>query len=53
MSQVDVNGSPGILVSEASGAASGVIWQDRAGIVRVALGLLDQEDVLSVANQLG
>lgn len=52
LSQVDVDGSPGILVTD-SGVASGVIWQDRAGVVRAVLGLLDQEDVLHVADQLG
>jgi hypothetical protein len=53
VSQVDIAGSPGILVTEGSGAASGAIWEDRAGVIHAALGLLDQEDVLNVANQLG
>ncbi len=53
VSQVDIAGSPGILVTEASGAATGVIWEDRAGVIHAALGLLDQEDILNVANQLG
>ena len=53
LTQVDVGGAPGVLVTEGSGAASGVIWEDRAGVVHAALGLLDQEDILNVANQLG
>ena len=53
VTQVDVGGSPGVLVTEGSGAASGVIWEDRGGVVHAALGLLDQEDILNVANQLG
>lgn len=53
VTQVDVAGLPGILVTDGSGAASGVIWADRGGVVRAALGLLDQEDLLDVANQLG
>lgn len=52
LSQVDVDGAPGILVTEGT-VASGVIWQDRAGVVRAVLGLLDQKDVLHVADQLG
>ena len=51
--QVDVGGSPGVLVTEGSGAASGVIWEDHGGVVHAALGLLDQKDILDVANQLG
>jgi hypothetical protein len=53
VTQVDVGGSPGLLVTEGSGAASGVIWEDRGGVVHAALGLLDQKDILDVANQLG
>jgi hypothetical protein len=53
VTQVDVGGSPGILVTDGSGAASGVIWEDQAGVVHAALGFLDQEDILGVANQLG
>jgi hypothetical protein len=52
VTQVDVGGSPGILVTVGSGAASGVIWEDRGGVVHAALGLLDQEDIIDVANQL-
>ena len=49
----EVDGSPAVLVTDDSGAASGVVWEDRGGVVRAALGLLDKEDILNVANQLG
>jgi hypothetical protein len=50
---VQIDGSPGIAISDASGAASGVIWESRGGIVHVVTGLLDRKDVLSVARQIG
>ncbi len=53
VSQVDVGGAPGILVTDASVGASGVIWEDRGGTVLAAVGLLDRKDILDVANQLG
>jgi hypothetical protein len=53
VSQVDVSGSPGVLVTAEAGPASGVIWEDRGGVVRAALGLLDEKDILGVADQLG
>jgi hypothetical protein len=52
MSQVDVDGAPAILVTDASVGASGVLWQDHA-VVRAAVGLLDRKDLLDVAGQLG
>ncbi len=53
VSQVDVGGRPGILVTDTSVGASGVIWEDRGGVVRAAVGLLDGKDILDVASQLG
>jgi hypothetical protein len=53
VTQVDVHGSPGVLVTEGAGAASGIVWEDHSGVVHAALGLLDQEDIVNVANQLG
>ncbi len=50
---VQVGGRPAILLSDASGAASGVIWEDAGGIIHVVVGLLDSQDVLNVAGQLG
>jgi len=51
--QVQIHGSPGVLISAASGAASGVIWESRDGVMHAVAGLLDRKDVLSVARQLG
>ena len=53
VSQVEVAGVPGILVTDGSGVASGVLWEDHNGTVHAAAGLLDQKDVLDVANQIG
>jgi hypothetical protein len=53
VTQVDVGGSPGVLVTDASVGASGVIWEDRGGLVQAAVGLLDRRDIVDVANQLG
>ena len=50
---VQVGGSPGVLVSDASNAVAGVIWEDGAGTVHVVAGLLDQGGVLNVADQIG
>jgi len=50
---VTIAGSPGVLLTEAGGVASGAIWEDHHGVVRTVAGLLDQEDVLGVARQLG
>jgi hypothetical protein len=43
---------PAVLISVPSGAGAGVVWEDSAGTVHVVAGLVDQKDVLDVANQL-
>lgn len=48
-----IGGSPAVTLTAASGAASGVIWEDHTGLVHVVAGLLDRQDVLGVANQVG
>ncbi|MGH9293092.1 MAG: hypothetical protein ACRDZ6_10010, partial [Acidimicrobiales bacterium] len=50
--RVWVGGAPGLLVAAGSGVASGVIWEDPAGTVHAAIGLVDQKDILDVANQI-
>lgn len=50
---VDVHGSPGVLVASPSDVATGVVWEDPAGTIRAVAGLLDQHDLLDVADQLG
>ena len=52
VSATEVDGAPGALVTAEAGAASAVIWED-GGVVHVVAGLLDKEDVVDVANQLG
>lgn len=48
-----IAGSPAVLLTDSSGAMSGVIWEDQQGLVHTVAGLLDKEDVLNVANQVG
>ena len=49
----DIGGVPGVLVTDPSAFASAVIWESRDGVVHAVGGLLDKEDVLSVARQVG
>ena len=48
-----INGSPAIVLSDNSNAASGAIWEDHNGIVHAVAGLLDKGDLLGVAQQIG
>jgi hypothetical protein len=50
---VQVDGWPGILLADSSNAAAGVVWEDGRGLLHVVVGILDSQDVLNVANQLG
>jgi hypothetical protein len=50
---VHVAGWPGVLVADPSNAAAGVVWEDGRGTVHVVAGILDSQDVLNVADQLG
>ena len=50
---VQVAGWPGVLLADPSNAAAGVIWEDGRGMVHVVAGILDSQDVLNVADQLG
>jgi hypothetical protein len=50
---VQVAGWPGVLVADSSNAAAGVVWEDGRGTLRVVAGILDSQDVLNVADQLG
>jgi hypothetical protein len=49
----EIDGSPAVVVADNSNAAAGAIWEDHSGIVHAVAGLLDKEDVLSVARQIG
>ncbi|MGH9086503.1 MAG: hypothetical protein ACRDYZ_00030 [Acidimicrobiales bacterium] len=48
-----VAGSTAVVLSVAGGTASGVVWEDHDGAVHTVGGVLDQQDVLGVARQLG
>ncbi len=48
-----IDGAPAVVVDDPSGGVSGAVWEDSAGIVHVVGGLLDEEDLLGVARQLG
>lgn len=50
---VQVAGWPGVLLADPSNTAAGVIWEDGRGILHAVAGLLDSQQVLNVADQLG
>ena len=50
---VRVSGSPGVLVADSSNVAAGVIWEDGHGLLHAVVGIVDSQDVLNVAEQLG
>jgi len=51
--QLAIGGAPAVLLTEPAGAASGVIWESRDGVVHGVGGLLDSADVIDVARQIG
>ncbi len=50
---VRVAGWPGVLLADSSNAAAGVVWEDGRGMLHVVAGILDPQDVMHVAEQLG
>ena len=50
---VRVDGWPGVVLADSSNAAAGVVWEDGRGLLHLVVGVLDSQDVLNVANQLG
>ena len=50
---IRVGGWPGILLADSSNAAAGAVWEDGRGLLHLVVGLLDSQDVLNVAKQLG
>ena len=50
---VQVAGWPGVLLADSSNAASAVVWEDGKRLLHAVVGLLDSQDVLNVADQLG
>ena len=43
----------GRALADPSNAAAGVVWEDGRGMLHVVAGILDSQDVLNVADQLG
>jgi hypothetical protein len=50
---VQVGAWPGVLLADASNAIAGVVWEDGRGLLHAVGGIVDPQDVLNVANQLG
>ncbi len=50
---VQVRGWPGVLVADSSNVAAAVVWEDGRGLLHAVGGILDPQDVLNVAKQLG
>jgi hypothetical protein len=50
---VQVGRWPGVLVADPSNTAAAVIWEDGGGMLHAVAGLLDSQQVLNVADQLG
>jgi hypothetical protein len=50
---VQVAGWPGVVLTDSSNIVAGVVWEDGRGMLHVVGGILDSQDVLNVANQLG
>jgi hypothetical protein len=49
---VQVGNWPGVLLADRSNAAAVVVWEDGSGMLHTVAGILDSQDVLSVADQL-
>src|SRR5262249_10497305 len=48
-----VNGSAAVVLSDPSKTVSAVVWEDAQHEVNIVAGLLDERDVLPVAQQIG
>ena len=51
--KTQIGGAQALLLTDSTAFASGVIWESHAGVVYGVGGLLDREDVLNVARQVG
>jgi hypothetical protein len=51
--QTHIAGAPALLITDSTAFASGMIWEGSDGIVHAVGGLLDREDVVNVARQVG
>jgi hypothetical protein len=51
--QTHIGAAPAVLLTVSTAFASGVVWESSDGVVHAVGGLLDREDVLNVARQVG
>jgi hypothetical protein len=49
---VPIGGHPGVVIAEPSGVAAGAVWEDDRHVVHAVGGLVDEESVLDVADQI-
>jgi hypothetical protein len=49
----EIDGSQAVVLVDNSNAASGAIWEDHSGVIHAVAGLLDKEDLINVAEQIG
>jgi hypothetical protein len=50
---IEIGGSPAVLLADKANDASAAIWEATNGEVHIVAGLLDEQDVRSVAEQVG
>ena len=50
--QVSIDGAPGLLIGDQTGAGSLVLWQ-QGGVVHAVAGSLSSDQVMKVADQIG
>lgn len=50
---VRVGGRDAVLLTDAGNAAAAILWEDAQGLVHAVVGLVDAQDVLNVARQIG
>jgi hypothetical protein len=50
---VQIGGWPGVLLADPSNSVAGAVWEDGRGMLHIVAGILDSQDVLNVAGQLG
>ena len=48
-----IDGSSAVVLTDGSNTASAAIWEQRDGVIHAVAGLLDKQDLLNVAQQIG
>jgi hypothetical protein len=52
-SSTTVHGSPAVVLSDQGKTIAAVVWENAQNRVNLVAGLLDEQDVVNVANQIG